>query len=598
MAKAKITEILTGYERADKKTRLLGKKFHSHKLSGTVTVKTKRFLDSRLMRGSRELTHLFSYAKGKTYGLLFLTFGILSLFISFSRVYFGGADSLPLSELIIGAAFSALAVPLLLIDSPLPIILQGYKVTDVIFYEFFCLRRLYYTGAEPALHPIFGVLIGVCLAALSAIFSVTAVAVGIGIFFFTAMTFRAPEFAFFSSLLALPYFSLIRGSSVILAAVALLGVISFVRKTVFGKRVIFLEQYDLLIIIMMLGFLVSGIFLGGMDSFLSALLMISTSFGYFLASGTVTNRRLADSAISAITLSAIPAAIVSTVSYINRAVQGDPLGFLEVGISSTFESSESAAAFFLVASVLAMVLVKQSKRLAKKISAALLLLDLCALLLTGELMALMALAIGGLAYLAISKGRRMVLILPLLLLLPYLLLLIPGSAIAALPFRLFSDSARRVIAASLRAFRDNPLFGIGMGEESFIGVMDEYGLYSYPDGGNLFVDLALEAGVITVSAFVILLAVRLIHISYYRRYMKHSQVKKLSPFIAMAAFSLLVYGSFNRVFSDLTSFYLFWCIFGIGSGALRVAKAEHDDRIMYFEDERSNESAVVNIHLR
>ena len=70
MAKAKITEILTGYERADKKTRLLGKKFHSHKLSGTVTVKTKRFLDSRLMRGSRELTHLFSYAKGKTYGLV------------------------------------------------------------------------------------------------------------------------------------------------------------------------------------------------------------------------------------------------------------------------------------------------------------------------------------------------------------------------------------------------------------------------------------------------------------------------------------------------------------------------------------------------
>jgi hypothetical protein len=66
----------------------------------------------------------------------------------------------------------------------------------------------------------------------------------------------------------------------------------------------------------------------------------------------------------------------------------------------------------------------------------------------------------------------------------------------------------------------------------------------------------------------------------------------------MSVFVLLAFGSFNYLFSDITVLYLFWCVFGIGSGALRVAKREHDDRIMYFEDEKSFDSAVINLNLR
>ena len=40
---------------------------------------------------------------------------------------------------------------------------------------------------------------------------------------------------------------------------------------------------------------------------------------------------------------------------------------------------------------------------------------------------------------------------------------------------------------------------------------------------------------------------------------------------------LIVYGAFNYIWKDMVMYYLFWCVFCIGSAALRISKREHDD---------------------
>jgi len=601
MLKSKLAKLFTGYtDPANDETGRtgIGKRFYAKKVSGSVTIKTKRFLDSRPMKLFRKIIDLFSYASAKTYGALFLTFGLLSLIIGFSKNYFGLGAEVPLSSLIIGAVFAVLAVPLMLFDAPIAVILESFKPTEIIFFEFFCIKRLYYTGGEKAMSPVIGVFLGAVLAILGAFVPVWMIALGIAIILFVAISFLSPEFTFFSTLLTLPYISLIPYSSLVLALAATLGALSFGRKMLFGKRVVFLEQYDIVIWVMMLGILISGIFVKGLDSFVSALIIVSTFFGYFLASNTVTNRRLADCAINAVALSSIPAVIVSFVQYINIAASGEPLGFLADGICSTFNSSGSAAAFFLISTVFSLTLIRQTKDLSKGCSSALFLFNLSALIMTGEITAILALVLGSFAYASIRKGKWMIAVIPLLLILPYLILLIPEEWIVALPIRIYPEGTHGVIYSSMKAFANNIFLGIGMGRESFITEMQKYGVTGFLDSGNLFIELGLEAGIFAIGAFLLLLLIRLIHRYSYQKYITHSQVSRLSPFMSMSVFVLLVFGSFNYLFSDISVMYLFWCVFGIGSGALRVAKSEHDDRFMYFEDGKSSDSAVINLHLR
>lgn len=600
MAKSKLVQLITGYEDniGTAVGSHIGRKFYAKKISGSVTANTKRFLSSKLMKFFKKLADLFAYAPAKTYGALFMTFGLLSLIINFATDYFGSSGQMSLASLVVGAAFAVVSVPFLLVDTPVSVMLQGFKPTEVIFFEFFCIKRLFYTGTEKGFNPLFGAFAGALLAILGAFISPEWVAIGMGILLFVAVSFNSPEFTFFSTLLLLPYVSLLPYSSVILASAATLGVISFMRKTLFGKRVVFFEQYDALLTILVIGILISGIFVKGIESFVGALLTVSAVCGYFMASNTVTNRRLADCAINAVVISSLPASAISFVKFIGNALSGSPLDFLEHGISSTFSEADSAAAFFLVATIFSYILVKQSQGALRGAYAALMLLDVAALIMTGQFMSIIALVLACGAYRSIKSGKWMLLIMPLLLVLPYFLLFIPADFINSLPIKIIRADTLNIFSASLSAFGNNFLFGIGMGSDSFAKEMQNYGIDSATDCGNIFLELALEAGIFASTAFLLLLLARLVHRASYQRYIRQSQVSKLSPFMSMTVFALLVFGGFDHVFCDTTVFYLFWCVFGIGSGALRVAKAEHDDRVLYFEDEKSSESAVANFYIR
>ncbi len=597
---SKFFDFLTGYENpavAGSK-HSVGRRFCAAKLSGRVTQKSKRFLDSLPIKMLRGIMNIFSYTPAKNYGIFFLTFGALSLVIQFTKAYFGILQGTSLTSLIISVCFAILSIPLLLVDVPVSVMLEKFKPTERIFFEFFCIKRLYYSGTEKAMPAYVSAIAGVLLAALGLVAPMWIPAVGMGALLFATVSFISPEFCFFSTLLFLPYFSYVPYSSHIMCAAVLLGAVSFVVKTFFGKRVVFVEQYDIVIGIFAAAVLISGIFIGGMDSFVGGAIMAVMTFGYFLAGNIVTNRRLADCAVNAVAVSSLPAVIISIVDFIRGCLGGRFFAILEEGVDSCFSDSGAAAAFFIVTAVFSIILAKESSGFASFLYSILASFNFIALILTAQTAAALALVFALLAYAALNTGKWILLLIPVMLAAPYFLYFMPEFILDKIPEYLYERGFFAVLISSASAFLDNILLGIGIGESSFASEMPAYGVTGRADSGNLFLELGLEAGIFALCAFALLLIIRLVHGAAYHKYVVKSHVSNLSPLASVTVFALLIYGSFNYIFSDASVMFLFFTVFGIAGASLRVARQEHDDRVLYFEDEKSSESSVVNIHIR
>jgi hypothetical protein len=218
-----------------------------------------------------------------------------------------------------------------------------------------------------------------------------------------------------------------------------------------------------MVLLVLVGSLVN---MGG-DSVRVGVTMAFMTLGYFLSSNVVTNRRLADCAVNAVVISALPASVVSLTLFCIDAYGGRAGAFLEEGIASTFSSPAAAAAFFTVSTIFSLALAKQSRGSLRGVYSSFLILSLTALVLTGRLFSLLALLVAFLAYYALKSGSWLGLFLPILFLLPNLLLLVPEKVLSSLPSATYTDGAVATFKTAFSAFLDDPIFGIGIGTDSF-----------------------------------------------------------------------------------------------------------------------------------
>ena len=61
--------------------------------------------------------------------------------------------------------------------------------------------------------------------------------------------------------------------------------------------------------------------------------------------------------------------------------------------------------------------------------------------------------------------------------------------------------------------------------------------------------------------------------------------------------SLLAVGLVKYIWSEPATYYFFWCLFGIGSATLRVAKKDYDDKVIYYEESSAFDSSVIDIEI-
>ena len=595
MAKSTLREFIEGYEQSDEKNgESRGKKFFSRSFSGNITSAMLHFSKRGILKLLTTLSKRIQYMSTKALGSAVLSFGIITIILSFLADYGSATGQAATISFILGVALSLVAIPLLLSDTTFAYIFQNSNVLDTILFDFLCVNRVPRNENAKSMPIAVMSVVGVLLGLLGFFIPVWWVIFGVLVVLFVYLAFGSPEFSFFSTFFVLPYISIIPYGYSIITALVLLCSVSFLRKVLSGKRVFSLEQYDVIVLFIMILIFISGIFAKAEGGILSSLVAISVMLGYFLSSNLITNRRLADCMLVAAELSSLVPLGVAYYNAISKVSVGEISSAFTVGISSTFENTEAYAVFLLVVIACSMALIAQSSGFVRFLCIVGMVLNLGALVMCAEPFALLALAIGIILYVMLGTRKSWTGIATILLaLLPYALVFVIS---AVNPDMLSLGAMTALWGDSLGVFVYNIVVGIGIGADSFAIAMGELAR-GFTSASNVFISIGLELGIFALAAFVFMLIVRVRHRTIYHGYIKHSEISMISPIIAVATIGIIVFGTTSNVLGDAVSYYLFWCIFGAGSATLRVAKREYDERVMYFEDAIDRELSVVDVKI-
>ena len=601
MAKGRLIDLVRGYVSSDVDHN--GKKFYVNTVTGSSGATSVTRFGRMFTHFCDRATNLISYTETRIYGSFFTILGLLSLVVSFVKDYLGYYESgIPLSSLIVSIVVALLGIPFLFSDKPLAIVVQDIPLTDFIFFEFFCIRRMHRYNKERGIHLAVAIVVGILLSALTIAVPVWIIAAVLGVFVYLFLTFLSPEFSFFSIFLAMPYLSF-DSNGIFLAVMVAITLVSYGRKVKLGKRVYFFEQYDFSLAVMLLCILVSGIFVKGVESFVSSVVMILLGMGYVLASSLVTNRRLADCLINVIIISSIPVSFIAIAESAQFIYFNSYAAF--EGATATFEKPHILAIFLLISSALSIYFVNAARsKTSKLLYFSTFLVTFVALFFTKSLWAYVAALFGLIAYGILKLRRGWRVLLSFITAVPYAALFLPAEYMDIVinhPLAVqFGISESMIVwRTSIAMLRNNLFLGIGIGEECFVEEISKYtdatGIFS---SGNFLLEIACEAGIISLCAFMLILLVRLKHRAIYRPYIRTSQVSALSEITTVSVIMLMVYGVFNYIWADMTMYYLFWCVFGLGSAVLRISKQEFDDRVAYFSDGSAEDSSSIDITIR
>lgn len=575
--------------RMEKHSRFLEQLFFSKEFSGLSPKRARYVVNGRLSRAVKAISRTFSYTSTRTYGFMMLAFGLATVILHMAEFYFVAESAEYASPLILGAILSGLAIPLILFDKPMCSALQEFVVTDYIFYEFFAIKRLRKNNSVKTIPPFIGIFLGVLPAVIGFFTSVEIVILALLGILFVFVSFSSPELPLLSSVIALPYLSVIPYSERILAIVVAISVLSFFGKVLFGKRVYFFELYDVLIVLFAITIVVAGVIGGGSASTLNAWTLTVLALGYIPVANIIVNRRLVECAINAIMVSAVPVSVIAIVEFTVSIVRG-----AVTPSASTMSSAQSLAAFLSVVAVLSLIsLIDAKSRVRSVLVGSVFVLSVLALITTECIPVLFVLLIAVPAFLIFRSPSIPKLSVILLAFLPLGIFLLPSVAMDKLSSFLNMSPSLATMALeyseALALFKNHVFMGVGAN-----GYMpnDSYPEFNTPLG------IACRFGVFALVAVSLILLLRLRQYTVYYRYRASSSVSSLIDMTAMTVLCLVVLGNFSDIFFDMSLFYAFFVLFGMCTAVLRISRREHEDRMSYYGYVSEADSAVIDITVR
>ncbi len=614
---SKFLDFLFGYESSEKKFEeshhvTLGKHFAAKIIGNSGRGRTKAIISHPVIKFFSHLHKSLACLPIKTYGAISLFFGISTLLMNFAEYYFQKLPDSPAFALIIGAIFTFVSIPLICIDCPLAEFLQKHTVTDTLFFEILCLRRIRKAEMiQIEFKWLFPIIIGVVIAAAGFILPLSIVLISIFALVIFSLALSSPEFMFVATIFSIPIFPLIPNSTTVLCVSVALMLISFAIKVIVGKRQFHFEQYDFIIIAFMLFVLISGIFLGGIQSFKQSLAFIMLTSTYFVASNIIVNRRVAEGFINVFLSSSIPTAIYAIINYYVSPAQNQAWldssfeGKINARATGTFGNPNIYAVFLLVVIIFSAIFAAD-KSIGKKRYLYIfpLIINTFAMVLTWTRGAWIALILSAAAYIVIRSRKCTKLMLIPIIALPLLILIMPASITDRFLSSFNPDdssvsSRLSVLRSSLAMFRDNIFAGVGIGENAFSKEFLKYAEDSVtaPHSHNLFLEIGCEAGIFALILFIYLLIIRIRHRASYAKYVRNSSVDHFCTMSGTALFALLAFGMTDYIWYNSQMLVLFFAVFGIGSATLRISKNEYNEAILSTLDDDSDTAAEINISI-
>ena len=567
--------------------------FSSKEISSVGTVGTMRLLRGGVARLLNFVGRCLSYTSTRSYGCFLMSFGGLSLLLHLVEYYFKSSPVLPLHKLLLCAVAVVASIPFLLFSKPVCIAFQDFSITDRIFFEFMSIKRMHRSIEHKSIPPLVAVFLGFIPAVLGYFLGVEWVFLGMVVAALAIIAFTSPEFSMILTVILLPYLPLFPNPTVLLCSLSVVTFLSYALKVVIGKRSFSFDVYSIIAILVMLVVLIGGISGYGGATVVGSLEVIALIIGYFPISNIVINRRLADSVLSAVVLSAAPITVISVVEFIVElpATPFVPPRYSTPGTSAFFSSPAALSAFLLVSAILTLVYVFEKKNrvltVLYSLFFALELAVLCVVMQPGIWVAALFAII---AYVIIRTRRVPIDVLSLLIVISHLVFMIPADVLDAVYdyVGVSPSHSDRLLhyKDGLALLGENAWFGIDMGIGTKVGAASLY---------NAILGVGLEFGVMVLTLLAIAFIIRMRHFSYYRLYVRNSAVDAIGDMTAVSIIALLVYGAFDNVFADVTVAYLFLIVFALSTAVLRTARRENDDLLEYYGDSRSSDSSALDV---
>lgn len=611
---SRFINFLLGYEDGEKRMTQsglarAGAKFKDILIGGQSTY-AAALLKHPVSKFLGRLSEKILSASTRTYGMLFMTMGILTLLMDLANFYFTNTV-VPVVDLIVGTVFAVVGILLLFVDLPFANLFQQWSVSNTLIYDVLCVKRAHISDSKREGNYVITIIIGAILAVLFFFFPIQLVLLALAAVIFLALAFASPEFSFMTTILLVPIYPLTPISTLLPVCMLAVTALSFIFKVFLGKRIYHFEQYDAVMILFALFILISGIFNKGFASFENSLVIVAVMLAYTLSSNLITNRRLAENAINILIFTSLPEAIYAIITYFlmpSHPEWIDPAfaDTITARAMGTFGNPNIYAIYLTVAIIFSagLALSRIGWRL-RIFYVSAFILNTVALVMTWTRGAWIAVILAVLAALVIKSIRTPKLLLLPLALLPIIPFIIPheitARLLSALNLTDSSISSRlSVWRSSLAMLKDNVFIGVGIGESSF---RDEFAKYAEdgvtaPHSHNLFLEIACEAGIFALLLIAILFIIRLRHRATYAKYVRISTVSAAAGVSASALFAIIVFGMTDYIWYTASMQLIFWLVLGIGSAVLRIAKKEFDDSLMSRDENLVTLEAEANITIR
>ena len=564
-----------------------GKFFFSYGFSGRLTPRLARLVSTRAFSFGRRISSAASATSARAYATALLIYGILTVILNLGADFFNMTPSV--FSIVFGAVISLVSVFLFFSDKPIGMAISDSRIFDFIVYEFFCIKRPNREGSSRPFNTPLLAAFAVVLSLAGFVlpyYLIPTLTLGI---FFAYFSFISPEFPLFLSLSTLPFLPYIPRYDIVLATLSFIMALSFLRKVAFGKRTYNFELYELLVFGIIAAFLVSGIFYGGISSFVGALTFIPIALAYSVTSNVIFNRRLCDCLLGSVIFSSVPTSLIAIAQF---ALFSTRVGFFEalsVGVNAAFDNSITLSAYLTVSIIFtAFYLFEKEIKRGRVLLVTVLLLQAAALFFAGSPISLVAI-FSALVLALFAKGFTRAL--PLGAILAFLL---PPAVVAALSLPQLSHLSAAVLGEDIAAFAErtraalasvirNPIFGIG------VDVGD----------GNVPMLVGLAVSVGTLAAFFLLaiIVMRIFHVSAFSRYLRGSHFGSFAVISLAAIVALSAFGSVYFILSDDTLAYLFFSVFALGGASCRGAKESDDELRLYYHYSKREYSATVDVVL-
>ena len=520
--------------------------------------------------------------KLNVYGTYFATFGIYTLVILIVRAFAenGAVDT----TLFLGEHFWG---GLVLLLAALPLLSSSRSLLDVVA-ESALIRSLLedcagipeekfdMTPQTKSRSGYFGAIFwGILTSALTYFINPFKIIIAIAVISFVCIVFNFPEIGVVSTIFFAPFLGFFDHAGIILAVMVVISALAFGIKLLIGKRAAKLRAVDVAVVIFSALFLLGGIITsGGARSLASALMYVILLAIYFLVVNLMNTKEWLDRCLSAI---AIPSGFVAALGILGYTTVNMPVKWIDTGMFAniesravaTFENPNMLATYLiLTAPFIWTYLVRKETSASGRIIAVLGTFSSTAcMVLTWSRGGWLGMIAAAAVFLLANYKYTLKYFLVIGLSSPIWISLLPGnitSRFASIGNLADSSSYYRLYTwkGTLRMLADHYLGGIGVGESAFSHI---YPIYAYAGTAitahshNLFLELAVELGVMGLAVFLLLSF--MIAQRGFGCIKQNSENKRAVSAVsaAIAGFSgALVHGVVDHIWYNYRVFFIFW----------------------------------------